>query len=42
MTDYEDSVHGASSIGWSAGVPAYSSMATSEIVAILGARGYDW
>lgn len=42
VTDYEDSVHGASSIGWSAGVPAYSSMASSEIVAILGARGYDW
>jgi hypothetical protein len=42
VTDYEDSVHGASSIGWSVGVPAYSSMASSEIVAILGARGYDW
>jgi hypothetical protein len=42
VTDYEDSVHGASSIGWSAGVPAYSSMTSSEIVAILGARGYDW
>jgi hypothetical protein len=42
VTDYEDSVHGASSIGWSAGVPAYSSMTSSEIVAILGARGYAW
>jgi hypothetical protein len=42
VTDYEDSVHGASSIGWSAAVPAYSSMATSAIVNILGARGYDW
>jgi Peptidase_C39 like family len=42
VTDYEDSVHGASSIGWSAAVPAYSSMATTAIVDILGARGYDW
>jgi len=42
VTDYEDSVHGASSIGWSAAVPAYSSMASSAIVDILGARGYDW
>jgi hypothetical protein len=42
VTDYEDSVHGASSIGWSTGVPAYSSMASSSIVDILGARGYDW
>jgi hypothetical protein len=42
VTDYEDSVHGASSIGWSTGVPAYSSMASTAIVAILGARGYAW
>jgi Peptidase_C39 like family len=42
VTDYEDSVHGASSIGWSAGVPAYSSMSSGAIVNILGARGYDW
>jgi hypothetical protein len=42
VTDYEDSVHGASSIGWSPAVPAYSSLATSAIVSILGARGYDW
>jgi hypothetical protein len=42
VTDYEDSVHGASSIGWSAAVPAYSSESTREVVAILGARGYDW
>jgi hypothetical protein len=42
VTDYEDSVHGASSVGWSAGVPAYSSMSSSAIVNILGARGYDW
>jgi hypothetical protein len=42
VADYEDSVHDAPSIGWSAGVPAYSSMSSSAIVAILGARGYDW
>jgi hypothetical protein len=42
VADYEDSVHGASSIGWSTAVPAYSAMYTSEIVEILGARGYDW
>ncbi len=42
VTDYEDSVHGASSIGWSTGVPAYSAMASTAIVAILGARGYAW
>jgi len=41
-TDYEDSVHGASSIGWGASVPAYSSLASSVIVNIVGARGYDW
>ncbi|HEY5360495.1 MAG TPA: C39 family peptidase [Streptosporangiaceae bacterium] len=42
VTDYEDSVHGAPSIGWSVAVPAYSSMPSSAIVDILGARGYDW
>ena len=42
VTDYEDSVHGASSIGWSAAVPAYSSLSTVTIVYILGARGYVW
>jgi hypothetical protein len=42
VADYEDSVHGASSIGWSAGVPAYSSLSSAAIVAILGDRGYDW
>jgi len=41
-TDYEDSVHGASSIGWAATVPAYSSLPSSTIVNIVGARGYDW
>jgi hypothetical protein len=41
-TEYEDSVHGASSIGWSAAVPAYSALSSSTIVDILGARGYDW
>jgi hypothetical protein len=42
VTDYEDSVHGASSIGWSAAVPAYSSLSTVTMVYILGARGYIW
>lgn len=41
-TDYEDSVHGASSIGWAATVPAYSALPSSTIVNIVGARGYDW
>jgi hypothetical protein len=41
-TDYEDSVHDASSIGWGVGVPAYSSIPSATIVDILGARGYDW
>ena len=42
MTDYEDSVHGASSIGWEAAVPAYASLPSATIVNIVGARGYDW
>jgi hypothetical protein len=42
VADYEDSVHGAASIGWSAGVPAYSSLSSAAMMAILGDRGYDW
>jgi hypothetical protein len=42
ITNYEDSVHGASSIAWNSAVPAYSALASSTIVSILGARGYDW
>ena len=42
ITDYEDSVHGATSIGWAATVPAYSSMPSGVIADIIGARGYDW
>jgi hypothetical protein len=42
ITDYEDSVHGAPSVGWSAGVPAYSQLSSRVIVNILGARGYVW
>lgn len=42
VTDYEDSVHSATSIGWSLNVPGYSSLASSTMVYILGARGYDW
>jgi hypothetical protein len=41
-TLYEDSVHGATSISWSGGVPAYSNLPSSEIVSILGGRGYVW
>jgi hypothetical protein len=41
-TKYEDSVHGAASIGWAAAVPAYSSLPSETVVNILGARGYDW
>jgi hypothetical protein len=42
LTDYEDSVHDASSIGWSATVPAYSTLPSATILDIIGARGYDW
>ena len=42
LTDYEDSVHNAASIGWSATVPAYSTLPSATIVDIIGARGYDW
>lgn len=41
-TLYEDSVHGASSIGWAAGVPAYSNLPSSQIVSIVSGRGYVW
>lgn len=41
-TAYEDSVHGASSISWSASVPAYSELSSSTIVHIVGGRGYVW
>ena len=41
-TMYEDSVHGASSISWSANVPAYSALPSSEIVTIVSGRGYVW
>ncbi len=42
VIDYEDSVHGASSIGWSAAVPGYAALPTATIAGILGARGYVW
>jgi hypothetical protein len=42
VTDYEDSVHGAPSIGWSSAVPAYSALTSATIVDIVGARGYVW
>jgi hypothetical protein len=42
VTAYEDSVHGAGSIAWNSSVPAYSTLPTSTVVYILGARGYVW
>ncbi|GAA3521666.1 C39 family peptidase [Actinocatenispora rupis] len=41
-TQYQDSVHGASSISWSSGVPAYSTMSSDTITTINGGRGYVW
>jgi hypothetical protein len=41
-TLYEDSVHGAKSVSWYAGVPAYSSLPSSWIMSIVGGRGYVW
>jgi len=41
-TLYEDSVHGATSISWSGNVPAYSNLPSSQIVSIVGGRGYVW
>jgi hypothetical protein len=41
-TLYEDSVHGATSISWSANVPAYSNLPSYQIVSILSGRGYVW
>jgi len=41
-TRYQDSVHGASSISWSSGVPAYSTISSNTITTINGGRGYVW
>jgi hypothetical protein len=41
-TMYEDSVHGATSIGWAGSVPAYSTLPSNHIVSIVGGRGYVW
>ena len=41
-TMYEDSVHGATSIGWSPNVPAYSTLSSTAIVSIVSGRGYVW
>lgn len=41
-TLYEDSVHGATSVSWYAGVPAYSALPSSWIMSIVGGRGYAW
>ncbi len=42
VTAYEDSVHAAPSVAWNGSVPAYSTLPSSTIVYILGARGYIW
>ena len=39
---YEDSVHGADSIGWSGGVPAYATYNSDTLVTVMGGRGYVW
>jgi len=41
-TMYEDSVHGATSIGWAGSVPAYSTLPSNQIVSIVAGRGYVW
>ncbi|MGC9668044.1 hypothetical protein ACNTMW_15995 [Planosporangium sp. 12N6] len=41
-TWYEDSVAGASSIGWSNKVPSYSSIDSDKVVTIMDGRGYVW
>jgi Tfp pilus assembly protein PilV len=41
-TMYEDSVHGATSISWAGGVPAYSTFPSTGIVSIVSGRGYVW
>ena len=41
-TMYEDSVHNASSVSWSASVPAYSTLPSGQIVSIVSGRGYVW
>lgn len=42
QTHYADSVAGASSMSWSAGVPRYSYMSSDSIMRIMGGRGYIW
>ena len=41
-TMYEDSVHNATSVSWYAGVPAYSTLPSRQIVFIVSGRGYVW
>ena len=41
-TKYEDSVHGAESVGFHEGVPAYSELPSHRIMHIVGGRGYVW
>lgn len=35
-------VHGATSISWSSGVPAYSTISSATVATIVGGRGYVW
>lgn len=42
QTNYEDSIHGNTQVGWYASVPAYSQMSSATFATILGDRGYVW
>ncbi|MGA8117094.1 MAG: hypothetical protein WCA46_25955, partial [Actinocatenispora sp.] len=41
-TQYQDSVHGAGSVSWASGVPAYSTISSDTLTVINGGRGYVW
>jgi hypothetical protein len=41
-TAYEDSVSGATSVGWYRSVPPYSTLSSKAIADIVGGRGYIW
>lgn len=41
-TNYEDSIHGNTQVGWYANVPAYSPLPSTTFATILGDRGYVW
>jgi hypothetical protein len=42
QTNYEDSIHGNTQVGWYANVPAYSQISSDKMTTILGDRGYVW